>query len=371
MYDCLIVGGGVIGLSLAYELARHGRKVCLIDRQAPGREASWAGAGILPPANRRAAATPYDELRALSYELHADWAAALREATGIDTGYRRCGGLYLARGLGESAALRAEMDQWRRERIAVEEIAPPDIAEFEPALADVARGGTIHAAYSLPGEAQLRNPRHVQALAAACQARGVAIHADAEARGLAVGGGRLRAIVTNEGELAADQFCFAAGAWTPALLAHAGLEPAVIPIRGQMVLFRAARPPFSRIVNEGPRYLVPRDDGRVLAGSTEEDVGFDCRTTPEGTAGLESFARDLVPALREAPIERSWAGLRPCALRGHPYLGRVPGLENAFVAAGHYRAGLFLSTGTAVVMSCLMRGERPPIDLAPFRWAAG
>src|SRR6185503_3643952 len=105
MDDCLIVGAGVIGLSLAYELAGHGMRVRVVDRQEPGREASWAGAGILPPANPDTADHPYEQLRGISHRLHAEWARRLRQETGIDTGYRRCGGIYLARTAGEGASL--------------------------------------------------------------------------------------------------------------------------------------------------------------------------------------------------------------------------------------------------------------------------
>jgi glycine oxidase len=134
-----------------------------------------------------------------------------------------------------------------------------------------------------------------------------------------------------------------------------------------MVLFRCEQPPLQRIVNEGSRYLVPREDGHVLVGSTEEEAGFDKRTTPEVIDDLTEFAKSLVPALADAAIEKTWSGLRPCALDGLPYLGRLPGLENAYVAAGHFRSGLYLSAATAVVMSQLIRGEEPDIDLTPFR----
>ena len=134
-----------------------------------------------------------------------------------------------------------------------------------------------------------------------------------------------------------------------------------------MMLLALARPIVSRIINEGSRYLVPRDDGRLLVGSTEEDAGFDKSTTAGGMAGLLEFALGLVPDLAAAQIERSWAGLRPSTSDGLPYLGRVPELENAFIAAGHFRAGLQLSTGTAVVLSQLIRGLEPAIDISSFR----
>jgi glycine oxidase len=134
-----------------------------------------------------------------------------------------------------------------------------------------------------------------------------------------------------------------------------------------MVLFRCEQPPIRRVINEGSRYLIPRLDGYLLAGSTEEEVGFDKRTTDEAIADITAFARAIVPALATATIENTWAGFRPASFDSLPYLGRLPGLANAFVAAGHFRNGLFLSPATALVMSQLLRDEQPRIDLTPFR----
>jgi glycine oxidase len=120
------------------------------------------------------------------------------------------------------------------------------------------------------------------------------------------------------------------------------------------------------IVNVGKRYLVPRLDGRVLVGSTEEDAGFERQTTAQGIDGLLAFAHALIPNWSEARVEKAWAGLRPATPDELPYLGRAPALSNLFIAAGHFRSGIYLSPGTAVVMSQLICGERPSIDLAPF-----
>jgi glycine oxidase len=173
-------------------------------------------------------------------------------------------------------------------------------------------------------------------------------------------------VETSQGARQADQVCVAAGPWSRRLL-----EPLVgvdiLPVRGQMVLFRCRQPLISHVINEGPRYLVPRDDGRLLAGSTEEEVGFDKSTTLEGVEELRQFACQLLPALRDEPVERSWAGLRPASYDGFPYIGSIPGSRRAFVAAGHFRSGLTLSTGTARVLAQLMCDEPPEIDLDPFR----
>lgn len=369
MHDVLIIGGGVIGLSLAWDLARRGRSVRVIDQGEPGREASWAGAGILPPATLRPNDHPLDRLRGLSCELHPQWAAELKQLTGLDTGYRRCGGIYLGRTAGEAAALAAWTEALREENIEVLKLSAADLGELEPALRPSQRTeySVLSTQYLLPGEGQLRNPRHLKALLVACQHSGVMITPNSPAADFVVRGGELVELTTATGPLAARQFCFTAGSWTGLLLQRLGIAAGIMPIRGQMVLFRCEQPPISRIVNLGSRYLVPRTDGYVLAGSTEEEVGFDKRTTEEAIADLTAFARDLVPALRDATIERTWAGLRPGSFDGLPYLGPLPGIRNAFVAAGHFRTGLYLSPATAVVMSQLIRREQPQIDLAPFR----
>ncbi len=371
MQDCLIVGGGVIGLSLAYELAGHGVKVRVIDRGEPGKEASWAGAGILPPANSQTAVHPLDQLRALSYELHPRWAERLRAESGIDTGYRRCGGIYLARSVGEAAALHGMRGLLEEEGVAVRLLTASELADLEPAFTHAVDTRQVKAACLLPDEAQLRNPDHLKALLACCERRGVAIRGGVEAERFEIAGDRLRAVITNSGRLEANSFCFASGAWTCLLLKQLNIPTGILPIRGQMVMFKCAQRLFTRVVNEGPRYMVPREDGRVLAGSTEEEVGFNKRTTSAAIAELTDFACDLLPQLRDAEVERTWAGLRPGSFDGFPYLGVVPGVHNAFVAAGHFRSGLFNSPGTAVVMSQLMRGERPQIDLTPFRIGRG
>jgi len=368
--NCLIVGGGVIGLSVAYELASHGATIQLIDRGPIGREASWAGAGILPPANLATAIDPLDRLRALSHQLHREWAARLRDETGIDNGYRECGGLYLARSAGEAAALHAFAEMLRGLEIVIEQLSPAEAAELEPALREVA-ASQLKAAYSLPGEAQLRNPDHLRALSLACKRRGVQIRSDCEATGFDCSNGRMTAVRTNIGSLHADRYCITSGAWSERLLKQLGITTGIMPIRGQMVMFKCDTPPFRRVLNEGPRYLVPRDDGRVLVGSTEEEAGFDKSTTEEGIGELVALARQLVPALRDATIENSWAGLRPGTFDGFPYMGRMPGLDNAYAAAGHYRSGLHMSPGTAVVLRQLMLGDEPEIDLMPFRVGRG
>jgi glycine oxidase len=363
MSDCLIVGGGVIGLSLAYELAGHGLQVRLIDAGQPGREASWAGAGILPPAWSDSD-NPLEQLTALSNALHAQWSADLLKTTGNDNGFRRSGAIYLARDADEAHRLAQFATLAESRGITAQRLSAASLVELEASLLP---RGTLEAAYLVPDECQVRNPRHLKALVVACAQRGVEISPGVSAEDFDVRGERVNGVHTNRGLLRADAVCVTTGAWTAALMKKLGVTPRIKPIRGQMVLLSTARPVLSRIINEGRRYLVPRVDGRLLVGSTEDDVGFDRGTTAAGVAGLLDFALSLVGDLDSATIERTWAGLRPATSDGLPYLGALPGVDNAFVAAGHFRSGLQLSTGTAVVMSQLIRGEQPQIDLSMFR----
>lgn len=367
MSKCLIVGGGVVGLSLAYELAGHGFEVQVIDAGQPGREASWAGAGILPPAPR-CSDDPLEQLTALSNTLHVEWSQELRRQTQIDNGFRRCGAVYLARDDEEASRLERYAALAQSQGIAVVRQSIEEMAQLEPGLLP---GNAPRAAYYVADEWQLRNPRHLKALLVGCAQRGVEVTPGVAAHDFEIRAGRVRRVLSAQGTIAIDQVCVTSGAWTRVLAERLGCELAIKPIRGQMALLSSSRQMLSRIVNEGSRYLVPRPDGRILAGSTEEDAGFDRSTTVGGIEGLLAFAVGLVPELATAQLERTWAGLRPSTSDGAPYLGPVPGLSNAFVAAGHFRSGLQLSTGTAVVMGQLLRGEKSQIDLSPFRLDRG
>jgi glycine oxidase len=353
----LIVGGGVIGLTVAYFLAREGASVEVLDKSDFGQEASWAGAGILPPGNPAHARTPFDQLRAQSAILFPTLSAELRERTGIDNGYLRSGGIEFAGGSADMAD-----QEWRGEGIAFEVLDRPALQALEPALAPGLGPG-----YHLPDLAQLRNPRHLKALLAGCAALGVRLASGCPVHALDQHGERVTALHTARGMVEAGRYVMAAGAWSDTLLEQVGWRPGIRPVRGQIVLLNDQTPLFHRVLMHGPRYLVPRTDGRVLVGATEEDVGFDKRTTAGAIGELLRFALALVPGLAAAHLERSWAGLRPGSPDGLPFLGRVPGLDNLFVAAGHFRAGIQLSPATGLVMKELLLGQRLTVPLEPFR----
>ena len=360
--DVVVVGGGVIGLSIAYCLAREGVKATVLDRGGLGQGASWAGAGMIPPHVERLTLNPTVELRSWSAMLYPEWSRDLLEETGIDNGYRRTGGVDVAADLAEDDELKTSAGRWRKEKIVYERLAPSDFARVEPAL-----NPDLRAAYYLPDRAQIRNPRHLKALAASLASRGISLRPGLAALGFESGGGRVSAVRTEAGPIPCGVAVVSAGAWTSALLGPLGVVALTPPLKGQIVMLRSVRPILRRIVEHGKMYLVPRDDGRVLIGATEEDAGFDPRTTTEGFRLLVDEAYRLCPALKEAEVERSWAGLRPGSVDSKPYLGFAPGFANLIVAAGHKRAGLQLAPASAEVITDLVLGRPPQIDLTPFR----
>lgn len=360
MHDVAIIGGGVIGLSIACELAGEGVSVAVLDQGQIGHESSWAGAGILPPGNPDAAASPEARLRAGSHVLWPALSARLKDETGIDNGFRRCGGLEV-RVQGPIDALDDEVVAWRREGVCVEPLDRHGVRQFETEL-----NPETACAYRLPEMGQVRNPRHLKALMALAAKRGVKLLAGTPAYGFDRTDEKVVAVETNGEKIAAGQFVIAGGAWSGRLLGEMGSRATVRPMRGQIVLLALPGLSLKHVVNVGLRYLVPRGDGRVLVGSTEEIVGFDKRTTAGGVGGLVEFACEVAPVLGEATFERAWAGLRPQSADGLPYLGRVGPVENLFIATGHFRAGLQLSPITALVVSQLVMGRKPALDLAPY-----
>jgi len=360
MTDVVVVGGGVIGLSLAWELASEGAEVTLIERGQPGAEASWAGAGILLPGNPNLSHASESGLRALSHTLWPTWSQRLRDDTGIDNGFSVCGGLQV-RLDGQPNDIEDEITFWQSEGVAVEPLTPQQAMQLEQRLSP-----RCTSAYRLPELGQVRSPRHLKALLAAATAIGVRLQTGCSVTGFDLHNDRVESVLTSNGEFHAGRFCVCGGAWSRQILETAGCDVPVDPVRGQIVQLSSLPLPFRHVIQNGSRYLVPRPDGVILVGSTEERVGFEKRNTPEAVAGLLQFATLLVPALSSATFVRAWSGLRPGSPDGLPLLGRVGRIENLFVATGHFRSGLQLSPGTAVVLRQLLLEQEPAIPTTGF-----
>ncbi len=354
--DVIVVGAGLIGLLTAQELARAGLSVILVDRGRAGREASRAAAGILSPLYPWNAPPGIGKLARWSQELYPVLADELRRETGIDPEWTASGALFFD--VEQSDAARA----WGAEHGApIELLAPADLKRWEPALASVQRRAIL-----VPGVAQVHNSRLIRAVQEAVLSQGVPLREGVEVTGLRTQGSRVTGVETSAGVIEAGLTVLAAGAWSGNLLETVGVRLAIRPERGQVIQYDGPPGLLGRILFGGGAYLVPRRDGKIVAGSTHEDVGFDTSTTEEGLAGLRAAAEQLLPMLSGAAVMRHWAGLRPATPDGLPYIGPCPGTPGLYLNTGHFSHGITLAPASARLLADIVLQRTPIVDPTPF-----
>ncbi len=360
MNHTLIVGGGIIGMLTARELALAGEKVTLLDRQDTGRESSWAGGGIVSPLFPWRYLDSVTALASWGQQAYPQLCSSLLQETGIDPEYTGCGLLMIAADETETARNWAEQHQ-RDLRL----IDRDTFQTLEPRAAN-----PPEQAIWMPGVGQLRNPRVVRALRALIEKLGVSIRTYQEVTGLQLNNQQCVGVHTATEHLQADNVVICAGAWSAGLLEHLPSPPDVRPVRGQMLLFKTAPGTITRMVLEKNRYIIPRLDGRVLFGSTIEEVGFAKETTDAARDELYNIATERFPVLKNFPIEKQWAGLRPGSPAGVPYIGAHPGIDNLFINAGHFRNGVVLGAASARLAADLVLQRKPILDPNPYSWTA-
>lgn len=340
--DVLIVGAGIMGCASALTLNARGANVTLLERALPGAEASSAAGGIL---GAQIESHDPNDLELLSLfvkarSLFPEWAAELRERSGIDVGHRVSGVMKLASNESERSAHATIAEVHTGRGLRAEILSKERALALEPTL-----GEGFEEALYFPEDAQVDPPQLLRALAATIATTNVHLKSGAMVQAIVVEKGRCVGVRTEAGEIRADRVVIAAGSWSSLVAGMPSALPKVVPARGQMVMLEQRPPKTRAIVFGNGVYVVPRGDGRVVLGSTLEFVGFQREVTAEGVQSILSGALRSVPSLKGAELARTWCNFRPFTGE-RPLVGRteIPGL---LVATGHHRNGILLAKWTA------------------------
>ncbi len=351
----------MIGLSIARELAHRGvSDIVVFDKGELGQEASWAAGGILAPQVEADSADDFFKLATASRDLYPNFAKTLCKETGIDVELDQTGTLYVAFSEDEEAELTQRFEWQRRSGLRVEWLNGADLRRLEPNISS-----EVRCALRFPDDWQVENRKLIQALIASNETLGVTLLSNCEVTSLRADGDRLVGVETANGPIAARIVVVCAGAWTSSLTStSAPIE--IEPVRGQMLCFKPAQPIAHHVIYSKRGYVIPRRDGRVLAGSTSEHVGFDKHVTDEGVSSIKSMGFEIAPTLDGAPLVDSWAGLRPRALDDLPVLGPHAEIQGLFYATGHFRNGILLAPITAEVIANLIIHDASSYFLEAF-----
>ncbi|MVW74693.1 glycine oxidase ThiO [Pseudomonas xionganensis] len=356
-HDVVVVGGGAIGLLSAFNLALGGLRVAVLERRETGLESSWAGGGIVSPLYPWRYSPAVTALAHWSQQFYPNFAETLLGKTGIDPEVHATG-LYWLDLEDEAEAL-----NWAaREGRVLERVELARVAAAVPAL-----GAGFTRAVHMPDVANVRNPRLLKALRAALlQMPNVSLHEHCAVTGFVREDKRVAGVRSASGDFYAQRVVLAAGAWSGELLREVGLELPVVPVKGQMILYKCAEGFLPAMVLAKGRYAIPRRDGHILIGSTLEHAEFDKTPTDEALASLKASAIELLPALAAAEVVGHWAGLRPGSPEGIPFIGPVPGYEGLWLNCGHYRNGLVLAPASCRLLADLLLGCETIVDPAPY-----
>ena len=357
-FDALIIGGGIIGMTSAIQLSKEGMRIAVIDKGELGNEASWAAGGILSPLH------PWEQnedclcLAQRSEELFPEFAKTLTEETKIDPQLIQSGMINLD-------AKPQQSSQWLNEnKHKCENVSNKQLKKYEPHLDT----NSEHALY-LPSVMQIRPPQLLQALKAYLKILGVSVFKQSEVRRLITQTNIVQGIETTTIKLHSEKVIVCSGAWTGELLRQNDIHDTdVQPVRGQMLLYPAQDKRINHIVVSQGRYIIPRQDGQLLCGSTIEDVGFNQETTAQAAHELDQFAQSLFPHLMQNTATHHWAALRPATQRKAPYICEHPKLSGLYFNTGHFRYGITMSLASAEILRKLIMHKLPASQIESYAY---
>lgn len=342
--DIAIIGGGVIGCALAYDLARQGAGVKLFERRELAREASWASAGIISAPPPRLGDTLPIALR--SFARYPALIDDIEARAGFSTGWHKTGMTSLTTDA-EVVGRGTTLEFFQEHGIRAEVLDQETLREREPAIHERFVAG-LH----FPDVASVRLDQVSRALAAAAGQQGATIHEHEAVLDIEIHDGRASGVRTINGRYPAGSVIVAAGAWSRAFGDMLDIEIPTVPVRGQMLAVSDVPLPVNSVLAHDSVYLVPRADGTLAAGATEEpDAGFDASVTPDGIRWLTERVAGIAPSVAQGRLVATWAGLRPGTTSSQPIIGPVPHLPNVWIVTGHFRSGALLAPGTSELVA--------------------
>lgn len=366
-FDAVVIGGGVIGCSIAWRLGQAGMRVAILERGSVGEEATRAAGGILSPLAEADRADDFFHLCVASRAMYAEFARELRELSGIDIEYRTEGIIYLALTEEDEEELDRRWQWQHRAGLNVKRLNAECVRKLEPHVNEKLRW-----ALKFPDDHQVNNLRLAKALEVAAKSSNVTFLTHTEATSLLFDGHSVRGVKTQRNEIGTELVIIAAGSWSTQRLEPAQTQGfQIVPVRGQMLAIEMPTPPIRHVIYSGRGYLVPRLSGYLIAGSTTEHVGYDKRVTAGGINSIIQRAIEIAPGLTEQAMIETWAGLRPKASSADdeddwPVLGESPHTRGLIYATGHYRNGILLTPITAKAISELVLRGESSFDIQAF-----
>lgn len=355
--SAIVIGGGLIGCSIALELQRAGVQTTLFDKGKLLQEASTAAAGMLGAQVEIHHPGAFYELCRFSQSIYKGWTEELEQCSGLSAQYIERGILRIAYNEEDEAELRSRLS-WMQD---AEWIDSGTIRSLEPGVAYGERGG-LHFAK----DHQIHPVHTARALEAALRREGCTIREESPVFALVEKNGRICGVRTAEGVHYADHIVLASGAWASALTEPFGLSLPIFPVKGQCISVRLPHPIIQHTVFTKGCYVVPKMDGSLLIGATQEEAGYDKKAHVSVIASLYRRAVELLPELAEAELVSTWAGLRPGTRDELPFIGTSSRLPGLIIAAGHYRNGILLAPATGKLIKQIVLGEAPSVDLSAF-----
>ena len=353
--DVLIVGGGVVGLSIARELHRRGiRKISIVERGRCGLEASWAAAGMLAANSETEVIDDFYRLCTDSNDMYPQFAACLLSETGIDIELDQGGTLFLGFSDEDELALGIRFRDQRKAGIKAINLERQEVLDIEPFVSQHVRGGILY-----PSDGHVENRKLLNALRIYAELNGIEIVENRSVDSIIIEKERAKAVSSSKKCFAAGVIVLATGAWTSFIKIGSELCGLPLkPIRGQMRCYSSGEINVRHVVYSPRGYVVPRKDGRILVGASVVDAGFNKLIDPLESEMLERASTEIIPALSSLSPSEEWAGLRPRAPDGLPIIGKIEGLDGLYIASGHYRNGILLAPITAkLVVDAILNGS--------------